>query len=235
MQVPVQAALQQNPWAQKPFEHSLASAQLAPSGLSPQEPLLHTAGAAQSASAVQVLLHTAAPQVKGKQELAPGVMQAPAPSQVAPGVKVVVKQVESLQGVPFAYFWQAPASHLPSVPQVVRPWSRQVLAGSGAPVATLVQVPIDPDSAQDLQALAHADAQQTPCAQLPEAHSTLSEQNAPLVFLPHELPLQTFGGTQFVFEVHAVKHCVPLHAKGAQARASGATQVPVLLHVAGGV
>jgi hypothetical protein len=103
-QVPVQALSQQTPWAQKPEAHSVPSAQAAPGGLSPHEPLAQTAGGAQSASAVHELLHTETPQRNGKQELEAGVTQAPAPSQVDPGVKLVPVQPASLQGVPRAYF-----------------------------------------------------------------------------------------------------------------------------------
>ena len=57
-------------------------------------------------------------------------------------------------------------------------------------------MPIVPDSAHDLQALAQAVAQQTPCAQLPEMHSPPAEQKAPFGFLPHELPTHTLPGEQ---------------------------------------
>jgi hypothetical protein len=85
-QVPVQAVRQQTPCAQKPEAHSAPSAHVAPGDFSPHEPLVHTAGVAQSASAAQVALHTCAPQRKGKQDVAGGVTQRPAPSQLAPGV-----------------------------------------------------------------------------------------------------------------------------------------------------
>jgi hypothetical protein len=110
-QVPVQAVRQHTPCAQKLVPHSVASAQVAPAGFRPHEPLLQTAGGAQSASAAQVALQTCAPQRNGKHELAVGVTQLPAPSQVDPGVNVVspIAQVASWQGVPWRYFWQAPA------------------------------------------------------------------------------------------------------------------------------
>jgi hypothetical protein len=64
-----------------------------------------------------------APHSNGKHELAAGVTQAPLPLHVDPGVKVVVPagQVESAHAVPIAYFWQAPAWHLPFVPQLIGP------------------------------------------------------------------------------------------------------------------
>ncbi len=163
-----QAVAQQTPWAQMPLPHSVPPAQTAPVGLSPHEPATQVAGLAQSASALQADLHAAAPQPKGKQELDNGVRQAPAPSQLAAGVKVVpaAGQLAAAQAVPFTYFWQAPAWHLPLVPHPLPPWSTHDAAGSGMPVGMAVQVPIVPASAQDSQALAQAVTQQTPCAQL---------------------------------------------------------------------
>jgi hypothetical protein len=234
MHEPAQALGQQTPRAQKVLAHSGPCAHAAPGGLRPHEPALQVAGGAQSASAVQLVLHTAAPHANGRHEVVPGVRHAPAPSHTAAGVNVVVTQVESLQRVPAAYFWQAPASHLPLVPQLACPWSAQLPAGSDAPVATLVHVPIELGSAQDRHGPAQADAQHTPCAQTPDAHSSPPEQNAPFISGPHELPSHTLGATQFALLLQAVKQRVPLHANGAQARASGWTQAPVPLQVAAG-
>jgi len=119
MQVPVQVVAQQTPWAQMPLTHSGPLAQAAPFDLSPQEPLLQVANGAQSALVVQVALQALAPQANGKQELDVGVTQVPLPSQVEPGVKVVplAGQLAAAQAVPCRYFSQAPAWHLPSVPQ----------------------------------------------------------------------------------------------------------------------
>ena len=173
---------------------------------------MQTAGGAQSASATQVDLQAAAPQRNGKQETAAGVTQLPAPSQVDWRVSVVVPagQLAATHAVPSAYFWQAPASHLPLVSQLEASRSTQACAGSGAPVGTFVQIPIDPDRAQDRHALAQAVAQQTPCAQLLEVHSPPFEQKAPFGFLPHELPTQTLPVEQFASTVHAPKHWLPL-------------------------
>ena len=237
MQVPAQVVWQQVPWAQMPLLHSVPSPQVAPLGLRPHDPPTHTPGGAQSASAVQDDLHMATPQRNGKQEVAAGVTQVPAPSQLAPGVNVVVfaGQVAGLQGVPCAYFWQAPAWHRPLLPQLVEPASRQVPVGSAVPSGTFVHRPIDVDSAQDLQALAQGEAQQTPWAQLPDAHSFLSAQKAPSGLRPQELFWQTLPVTQLSSAVQATKQRAPLHTKGAQAVASGLTQAPVALQVPGGV
>jgi hypothetical protein len=84
--VPVQAVRQQTPCAQKPEAHSAPSAQVAPGDFRPHDPFVHTAGVAQSASAAHVALQTWAPHRKGKHDVAGGVTQRPAPSQLAPGV-----------------------------------------------------------------------------------------------------------------------------------------------------
>jgi hypothetical protein len=168
MHLPVQAVEQQAPCEQIPLPHSVPASHTAPSGLSPHEPEMQEAGATQSPSATQLDLQAATPHTKGAQELGVGMTQVPAPSQLEAGVKVVpvLGQVAPAQGVPCTYFWQAPAWHLPLVPQLVPPWSAHDSAGSGIPVGTAVQLPRLPDSAQDSQALAQAETQQTPCAQL---------------------------------------------------------------------
>ena len=64
----------------------------------------------------------------------------------------------------------------------------------------------------------HEVAQQTPCAQLFDAHSAPLEQNAPFGFLPHELPTQTLPAEQFASAVQAPKHWLPLQVNGTQRR-----------------
>jgi hypothetical protein len=108
-------------------------------------------------------------------------------------------------------------------------------AGSGLLAGTFVQDPIVPDSAHDLQALAQAVAQQTPCAQLFDRHSPPAEQKAPFGFFPHELLTHTLPDEQLPSAVQLPKHLLPLQAKGTHAIASGATQLPVALQVASGV
>jgi hypothetical protein len=198
---------------------------------------LQTAGASQSASAAQLALHAEAPHRKGKHDVAMGVTQAPAPSQVEAGVNVVppVGQLGSPHGVPCANFWQAPAAHMPFVPHIAAAVGWHVLEGSGAPVATSPQVPIEVGSAHDLQAPVHAVEQHTPWAQKPEPHSDAASHRAPMGFGPHEPPVQTLGGTHWVLLVQIGKQCVPLQVKGAQGRVAGATHWPVLLHDEAGV
>ena len=236
-QLPVQVVAQQTPWAQMPLRHSPPVPQTAPIGLRPHEAALQVAGGAHSPSVAHDELQAAVPHPNGKQETAAGVTQTPAPSHRDPGVSVVMPagQLAALHDVPWAYFWQLPASHLPSVPQDAAPWSVQAPTGSDPPLGTSTHVPIDPGIAHDLQLPLHAVAQQTPCAQVPEPHSGPPAQNAPIGLRPQELPLHTFPGEQFASAVQATKHLLPLQAKGGQGTASGATQAPAALHVASGV
>ena len=98
------------------------------------------------------------------------------------------------------------------MPQLVAPWSTQIVLGSTVPVGTLVQVPTVPASAHDLQEALHVVAQQKPCAQKVDPHSAFAEHGAPIGFVPHELTLQTLGLEQFADVEHAEKHFEPLHA-----------------------
>ena len=72
-------------------------------------------------------------------------------------------------------------------------------------------------------------------AQLPDAHSRLSAQNAPFILRPHDESVHTLPATHWASPVHAVKQRAPLQVNGAHALASGATQAPVSLQVEGGV
>jgi hypothetical protein len=236
-QVPVHAVRQQTPCAQKPVAHSVLSLHAAPGDLSPQEPLAHTEGETQSASDLHVALQAESPHWNGAQEVAAGVTHLPAPSHAEAPVNVVpvAGQVAPAQGVPCGYFWQAPASHMPFVPQLALPWATQVPDGSGAPVATLVQSPIEVARPQERHVPPQAVAQQTPCAQKVERHSLPSEQKAPIAFFPHELAAQVLGATQSPLPPHCVKQREPLHMYGAQGSDDGATHWPAPSHVDGPV
>src|SRR6185436_2765409 len=135
---------------------------------------------------VQVALQAEVPHLYGAHEVEAGVTQVPAPSHVDAGVEVVVPagHCAAAQGAPRGYFWQAPASHMPFVPQVEAPCTAQLPEGSGALVATFVHWPMRPATAHDLHALVQAVEQQTPWAQKPDEHSPASEQKAPLLFFP---------------------------------------------------
>jgi hypothetical protein len=83
-------------------------------------------------------------------------------------------------------------------------------AGSTVPLATFVQVPSVPESAQDWQAPVQALSQQTPCAQKLLLHWLLAEQLAPLLDGPQELLAQRLGVRHCVSAVQALKHLLPL-------------------------
>ena len=136
--------------------------------------------------------------------------------------------------VPCAYLWQAPASHIPFVPQVDGASTTHMAAGSGAPAATLVHWPMLEPRAHERHDPVHAVAQHTPCAQKPEAHSLMSEQKAPMGFLPHDCPTQLFGATQSPSARHELKQRAPLQPYGAHGSAGGATHWPAPSHVARG-
>jgi hypothetical protein len=53
--------------------------------------------------------------------------------------------------------------------------------------------------------------------------------------LPHELPLQTLGATQFWSDVQALKHELPLQTNGAHGSESGGVHCPVAPQTDGGV
>jgi hypothetical protein len=141
-----------------------------------------------------------------------GVTHVPAPSQVEAPVDMVVLagQTGSWQEVPARYFWQAPASHFPLVPQLAEPWSTHIPAGSLVPVATLLQTPSEAVSAQLLQAPLQSVWQQTPWAQKLLAHSVPAAQLAPSGFGPQEFIRQTLGPRHCMSVLQTLKHLLPL-------------------------
>jgi hypothetical protein len=237
LHVPVQAVSQQTPCSQFAERHSLSAPQATPRALRPHDPLVQTAGEAQSAAEVQAARQTPVPHRYGKHEVWAGVTHIPDPLQVEVPVNIVVPaaQVESAHAVPLAYSWQAPASHRPFRPQLAAPWSVQIPAGSTVPVATMVQVPWLPLSAQLRQAPLQALSQQNPWAQNPLRHSLPSVQEAPRSLRPHEFIRQVFGVRHWVSWAHVSKQRDPLQTYGRQGRESGATHWPVALQVEGGV
>jgi hypothetical protein len=216
LQVPPQVVEQQTPCSQTLLRHSAPLTQTAPFGLRPQEPPMQEAGAEQSALVVHVALQAPVPQMYGKQEVAPGVTQVPAPSQLDIPVNRVVPvgQDAARQVVPAAYRWQAPPWQRPLRPHVSVVWVVHISAGSRAPVATLVQVPSEPLSAHDRHGPVHEVAQQIPCSQKLCMHSAAEEQEAPSGLVPQELPWHEFGGWHWELTVQAAKHLVPLQRYG---------------------
>ena len=104
--------------------------------------------------------------------------------------------------------------------------------GSGAPAATLVQVPCMPGIAQDLQMPVQALLQQTPSTQLPLEQSAPLPHLPPFSRLPQEPALQTVPPAHWVSLPQVPRQLLPLQPlKGAQLRVPDAGQVP-LLHLA---
>jgi hypothetical protein len=85
-QVPPQAVWQQIPCSQKVLAHSLAAAQVAPSGLGPQEFAWQTLGLRHWASVVQMLKHLLPLQTYGRQGCWSGATHWPLALQVEGGV-----------------------------------------------------------------------------------------------------------------------------------------------------
>ncbi len=108
-------------------------------------------------------------------------------------------------------------------------------AGSLAPLATVVQVPSEPESPHDMQLPLQALSQQTPWAQKPDLHWLPTEQAPPLLASPQELMAQRFGVRHWVSALQAMKHRVPLQVYGAQGSDGGFTQRPAPSQVENGV
>jgi hypothetical protein len=238
-QVPVQAVEQHTPCEQLPELQAAFAVHVAPVGSRPQAPPMHVAGETQSASAMQVFLHTPAvmSHANGLQSDGVTVWQVPAPSHVRAGVNVEVTQVEAAHWVPLAYLRQAPEpSHWPSVPQLVAPWSLHWPSGS-CPFGTLVQVPAVAVSAHDMQVPVQVDAQHTPCWQLPDAHSVPAVHMRPSGFFVQTPALQTFGATQSVSTVQLTLHTLLAvsHWKAPQEVGAATTQVPAPSQAKGAV
>jgi hypothetical protein len=102
-QLPHKATAQQNPSVQWPLAHAASLLQAVPPPLSVLHvPPWQTAGAVQSASAMQVVLHPDALQANGTQAVEDAGPQVPVPLQVAAAVKVPAVHDAPLQVVPFA-------------------------------------------------------------------------------------------------------------------------------------
>lgn len=105
--------------------------------------------------------------------------------------------------------------------------SAHVALGSAAPLATLVHVPIDPSSVQDLHFSVHALPQQTPCTQKPDEHSLLSlAQGRPFGFRPQVPLMHTAGAAQSMSLVHELLQAPTPHKNGKHDVAPGVRHVP---------
>ena len=231
MQVPEQVVLQHTPCSQIVEAHSDPVPQGVPGGFSEQLPLLHFVGDTQSASAVQVVLHTRPPE---SQSRLPGqlpgvtVLQVPPPSQVAAGVKTWPVQAAGAHWVPLGQSRQCPApSQKPSVMQPLLAVIVHWLVGVGAtPAPTGEQVPVVPDRAQDMQISVQAVSQQTPWAQKPETQDAAAVQAAPGGSLPQLPLLQTFGDTQSLSPAHVALQAVLAQVNGSHLAVVAGRQVP---------
>jgi hypothetical protein len=145
-------------------------------------------------------------------------------------VKLLVAHIAATHTAPAPYLRQAPEpSQLPSVPHVATPWSAHWFSGSW-PAGTTLHVPRLPACAHDWQVPPHAVAQHTPCAHTFDAQSTSAAHVAPFDFLPHTPPLQVFGLTHCVFDVHVARQAAAPHWNGVHEDCVPAAHVPVPLH-----
>jgi hypothetical protein len=165
LHVPVQALLQQKPWAQKPESHSVASVHAVPIGLSVQLPVLQMFGATQSASAVQLALQAlaVASQTYFPHGRTVAAAHIPAPSQLRAESPVVpFMHIGPAHCVPVVYLWQPPApSQVPSLPQVDAAAVGHCDATSGVePAASGEHVPTLPVIEHDTQVVLQALLQQ---------------------------------------------------------------------------
>jgi hypothetical protein len=107
-------------------------------------------------------------------------MQVPVPLQREAAVSVPPVQAGSLQITPAPYLRQAPApSQVPSLPQLVMPWSSHSFRGSN-PASAGRQIPTPPCKAHELQGPEQSVAQHTPSKQKPLRQSSGAEQDCPL-------------------------------------------------------
>jgi hypothetical protein len=104
-------------------------------------------------------------------------------------------------------------SQTPSVPQLGARWSPQPPAGSGEPLATGVQVPPEPGSAQERQAPEQAVAQHTPWAQMLDIHSPGfdAEHGSPFAFLPQDPERHMKGDWHSLLLEQRCPQRLPLH------------------------
>jgi hypothetical protein len=213
-QVPQALTEQQAPSTQLPDVHCPPEVQAAPSGFRPQLPPLQVPEL-QSPSPLQVCRHTPAAEshLKLPHDWVCMAGQAPAPSHLASSTAVLVLegQLFSRQVVLVPHLLQLPpASHLPSLPQLVGALATHIPAGSTVPAATFLHVPTDPVTLQLLHWPLQALSQQMLSTQKPEAHSVLPEHDPPLLVLPQLVPVHTLGGKQLLLPEHESKQAVPL-------------------------
>jgi hypothetical protein len=122
--------------------------------------------------------------------------------------------------------------HMPSSPHVAAPASAQSPFRSWLS-GTLRQVPSLPGTAHDRQVPMQGIPQQRPCAQVPELHSSLAPQVAPIGFLPQLPATQLLGATQSASDVQVVRQVFPsgAHWNGVQGSVVAPEHPPAMSHV----
>jgi hypothetical protein len=209
LQVPVQAWLQQYPWAQNPESHSLAIVHAVPIGLSVQMLALQMLGATQSVAAVmQVVRHAFAvvSQVYFPHGVVVAAPQTPAPSHVR-GDRAVVEFMHAgaAHCVPLTNLRQAPAPlQVPSLPHVDATAAAHCDATSGGlPAAIGEQVPTLPVTEHDRHVPVQAELQQTLLTQKFDAQSEFipEGQAPPTGIFPQLMVTQVLPVTQSAAEV----------------------------------
>ena len=190
-------------------------------------------GVAQSASAVQVDLQATTPHLNGKQELGGGVTHAPAPSQVDAGVSVIVLagQLAAAQGVPCAYCWQAPAAHLPLVPQVPGLVDAGLRRGRGCWRARSCRTPSCRTARTTCRRSRRRSRSRRPARSCSRRTRPRPSRRRRSASCRTSCRRTRCRASSCASAVQLPKHLLPLQAKGTQAIASGATQVPVALQV----
>ena len=222
--LPPQALLQQTPSTQNPDMQSPLPVHGRPLPSRPQRPLKHLVPVTHWASDTQVVsqavpeaLHT----MMGAQETMGAARHMPIPSQREAARAIPPLQLLLAHTVPGAYRRHCPRpSQTPSRPQLGARWSWHWPVGSAAPAGTGVQTPADWGKAQDTQEPVQAPAQQTPWAQMPEAHSVglLAVQGSPLGLRPQLPRTQTLGVAHSVSVAQRWPHWFPLQRLGVQLR-----------------
>jgi hypothetical protein len=210
---------------------------VAPAGFLPQTLPTQVLGATQSAFVTHVSRHACAPsQVKGAHACAPPpTLQAPAPLQVLPSVRVAVPagHEAGAQGVLAGYFVQAPAPlHFPSLPQVAGADTMHCPVGSVLPAAMGEHLPFVAGSLHETHGPLQAVSQQTFSAeQTPVVHSVPTLHGEPGERRPHEPLMQTLLPEQSALAVQVFLQAATPHVNGKQDVVVGVVHLPAPSHV----
>ena len=210
----------------------------APAALRPHEPFVQTAGDAQSASAVQEALQTrSSPQRYGEaggRGRGDAVAGAVAGRRRREGRRPAAGSSTPCTGSPCAYCWQAPASHLPFVPQEV---GRLV----GAQAGGIDLVARDVGAGAERWSAARTTGRRRcrracsrrPARREPRLHSFGVEHDGADALEPHELPRCSVLGVMHCVAGRADVEALACRCRrtGAQGSESGATHWPVALQV----